>query len=211
MNRPARITTLAALSLVAACASLTKKEPFTTYAPRYTPAAAPAAAAPVRWQLAVDTPFASDTLDSTRMLVMPTPGAIETYTNARWADTTPLMVRSLLIQAFQDSRRITGVGAVSSGLRADFVIGIDLYDFETQYDGASPRAVIRLNAKLVDQSQNRVIASRMFDASAPVGGATAADASIASEQALATLLPQIVAWTFEIAEPAWQKSPRATP
>ena len=95
MNRSGRIATLAVLVLVGACASLTKKEPFTTYSPRYTPPPAATTGAPVGWQLSIDTPLASDALDSTRMLVMPSPGALETYKGGRWADTAPLVLRTL--------------------------------------------------------------------------------------------------------------------
>jgi cholesterol transport system auxiliary component len=122
MIRPGRILTLALLVLVGACASLTKKEPFTTYSPRSAPQPAAAGASRVDWQLAIDTPLASDTLDTSRMLVMPSPGAIETYKGGRWSDTAPLVLRTLLIQAFQDSGRIVGVGAVASGLHGDFVL-----------------------------------------------------------------------------------------
>jgi len=181
-----------------ACASLTgKKEPFTTYAPHYAPPAAASNATRVDWQLAIDTPQASDALNSTRMLVMPTPGAIETYKGGRWPDTVPLLLRGLVIHAFQDSGRITGVGAITSGLHADYALTMDLYDFETQYRDGAPHAVIRLYAKLTDFSINRIAAARMFEIDAPVGGAQAADAAAAFGQALDQLLPQVVDWTLE--------------
>ena len=201
---------LAALLLMGACASLTgQKEPFTTYLPRYTPAPAAANAPRVDWQLTIDTPLAGDVLDTTRMLVMPAPGAIETYKAGRWADSVPLLLRALLIQAFQTSNRITGVGAVASGLHGDFQLAADLYDFETQYRDGSPHVLIRLNAKLVDESLNRVAASRTFEVDTPVAGATAADAAAAFEQALNELLPEIVGWTLEQGQSVWSKS-RAT-
>ncbi|HVV96666.1 MAG TPA: ABC-type transport auxiliary lipoprotein family protein [Rhodanobacteraceae bacterium] len=203
MIRPGRILTLALLVLVGACASLTKKEPFTTYSPRYAPQPAAAGASRVDWQLAIDTPLASDTLDTSRMLVMPSPGAIETYKGGRWSDTAPLVLRTLLIQAFQDSGRIVGVGAVASGLHGDFVLSIDLYDFETQYRDGAPHAVIRLNARLGDSSVNRIAASRAFEVDAPVGGTTAADAAAAIEQAVNRLLPDIVGWTLGEGQKAW--------
>ena len=208
MNRSGRVTTLALLVLLGACASFTKKEPFTTYSPRYTPAQANASASatPVRWQLLIDTPLASDTLDSSRMLVMPSPGALETYRNARWADTTPLLLRSLLIQAFQDSKRIEGVGAVTSAIHGDFLLTIDLYDFETQYRDGAPTAVIRLNAKLTDFSVNRIRAAHMFEVAAPVAGAQAADAAVAFENALGQLLPQMVEWTLDQGQQEWAKN-----
>jgi cholesterol transport system auxiliary component len=203
MIRSGRILTLAVLVLLGACTSLTKREPFTTYSPRYTPPSATAGATRVDWQLAIDTPFASDMLATTRMLVMPAPGAIETYKSGRWADTAPIVLRTLLIEAFQTSGRIAGVGAVASGLHGDFVLSIDLYDFETQYRDGAPRAVIRLNARLGDSRVNRVAASRTFEAEAPVAGTTAADAAAAIEQALNRLLPEIVGWTLDEGAKAW--------
>jgi cholesterol transport system auxiliary component len=208
MTRLSRCLLVAAALSVGACSSLTgKREPFTTYAPRY--AAPDASGARVDWQLAIDTPLASDALDTTRMLVMPTPGAIETYKGGRWADTVPMMLRGLLIQAFQSSGRITGVGASASGLHADYTLAIDLYDFETQYRDGVPHAVIRLNAKLTDAVLNRVAAARTFESEAPVAGVQAADAAAAVEQTLNRLLPEIVGWTLDQGESAW--SQRNTP
>jgi cholesterol transport system auxiliary component len=201
-----RCLAFAVVLLVASCASLTaQKEPFTTYSPLYAPPPATSNARPVDWQLTIDTPLAGDALDTTRMLVMPTPGALETYKNGRWADTMPLLLRALLIQAFQSSGRIQGVGAVASGLHGDYLLSIDLYDFETQYRDGAPHAVIRLNVKLVDESQNRVAAARSFEADAPVAGAQAGDAAAALEQALNRLLPDIVGWTLDQGQAVWTK------
>lgn len=197
MMRMRWLLPLSVALVLGACGSLTgKKEPFTVYAPRYTAPADTAKGPPVQWQLSIDTPLASDALDSAHMLVMPSPGALETYKNARWSDTTPMLLRALLIQAFQDSGRITGVGASTSGLHGDYLLNIDLYDFETQYREGSPHAVIRLTAKLTDSSLNRIAAARTFEADAPVAGSLAPAAAAAFDQALGELLPQIVDWTL---------------
>lgn len=206
-----KIRILAALLVVllTGCSALTgKRQPYTVYSPRYTPPAAEANAPRIEWQLAVDTPIASDALDSSHMLVMPTPGAIESYKNARWSDEVPMLLRSLLIQSFQDSGRITGVGAISSALHADYSLSVDLYDFETQYRDGNPSAIIRLNARLTDYSVNRVRAARTFEVDAPVAGSDAAHAAAAFEQALNQLLPQIVAWTFENGQESWKSDKR---
>jgi cholesterol transport system auxiliary component len=207
MQRLRALPALAALVLVGACASLTgSKESFTVYSPRYeAPASAPGKA--VDWQLAIDTPLASDALDTARMLVMPTPGALETYKGGRWADTPPLMLRGLLIEAFQQTGRIAGVGAVTSGLHADYMITIDLYDFEVQYRDGAPHAVIRLNAKLNDASINRVRAAKTFEADEAVAGATAGDAAAAFDRAIDALLADIVRWTVDQGESTWSQMP----
>ena len=197
---------LAAL-VVGACSSLTgRKDPFTVYAPRYTAPADAAKGASVPWQLSIDTPVASDVLDTPRMLVMPSPGALETYKGARWSDTAPLLLRTLMVQAFQESGRISGVGASTSGLHGDYLLAVDLYDFETQDRDGSPHAMIRLNAKLTVSSTNRIVAARAFEADAPVAGSQAAAAAAAFDQALAQLLPSIVDWALTEGDSRWQKN-----
>jgi cholesterol transport system auxiliary component len=193
--------------VLGACSSLTgKKEPFTVYAPRYTAPADAAKGASVQWQLSIDTPVASDALDTPRMLVMPSPGALETYKGARWSDTAPMLLRALMVQAFQQSGRISGVGASTSGLHGDYLLAVDLYDFETQYRDGSPHAVIRLNAKLTDSSTSRIAAARAFEADAPVAGSQPAAAAASFEQALAQLLPSIVDWALTEGEARWEKN-----
>jgi cholesterol transport system auxiliary component len=199
---------LVALLLLAACASLTgTRESFTVYSPRYDVPSASAKGKAVAWQLAVDTPLASDAIDTSRMLVMPTPGALETYKGGRWADTPPLMLRGLLIEAFQQTGRIAGVGAATSGLHADYMLTIDLYDFEAQYRDGAPHAVIRLNAKLNDASINRVRAAKMFEADEPIAGTTAGDAATAFDRAIDALLADIVGWTIDQGESTWSQMP----
>ncbi len=215
MKRLRRVPGLVAFALVGACASLTgSKESFTVYSPRYEPPANAAQGKPVDWQLAIDTPLASDALDTSRMLVMPTPGALETYNGGRWADTPPLMLRGLLIEAFQQTGRIAGVGAVTSGIHADYTVTIDLYDFEVQYRDGAPHATIRLNAKLNDASINRVRAAKTFEADEPVSGAAAGDAAAAFDRTIDALLSDIVRWTIDQGESAWSQtphSPRSSP
>jgi cholesterol transport system auxiliary component len=215
MKRLRTLSALAALVLVGACASLTgTRESFTVYSPRYEAPSKPGPGKAVDWQLAIDTPLASDALDTSRMLVMPTPGALETYKDGRWADTAPLMLRGLLIEAFQQTGRIAGVGALTSAIHADYTMTIDLYDFEVQYRDGAPHAVIRLNVQLNDSSINRVSAAKTFEADEPVAGATAGDAAAAFDRTIDTLLASIVQWTIDQGDSGWAKTqhpPRSSP
>ena len=214
MKRLRALPALAALLLVGACASLTgTREAFTVYSPRYE-APSSMQGKTVDWQLAIDTPIASDALDTSRMLVMPTPGALETYKDGRWADSAPLMLRGLLIEAFQETGRIAGVGALTSAIHTDFTMTIDLYDFEVQYRDGAPHAVIRLNAQLNDSSINRVRAAKTFESDEPVAGTTAADAAAAFDRTLDTLLAAIVQWTIDQGDGVWSQTrhpPRSSP
>lgn len=184
------------------CSSLldVQRQPFTIYAPSYRAAAATRDGPHVDWQLIVETPLASDTLETARMLVMPTPGVLEVFPGARWSDPTPALLRSLVVRGFEDSGRIVGVGGGASGLRGDYALAIDLRDFQIEYRGGAAAAAIRFQARLLDYTSNRVLASRAFEAQAPAAGASAANAFAAFEAALNQVIPQLVDWTLSEGE-----------
>jgi cholesterol transport system auxiliary component len=195
---PRRLVPLALVLPLAACSSLfnVQRTPFTIYSPRLEPVAAPAAGAPpVTWQLAVETPLASDALDTVRIVVMPSPGVIEVYPGARWSDSAPALLRNLVVQGFERTGRITGVGSSASGLRADYALAITLHDFELEVADGS-RAVVRLQARLLDYTSNRVLATRGFEVEAPAAASDAAAAFAAFEVALNRLVPDLVDWTL---------------
>lgn len=183
---------------VAGCSSLlnVQRQPFTTYSPTYRAAAATAAGPAVDWQLIVETPLSSATLDTARMLVMPTPGVLEVFPAARWRDTTPALLRSLVVQGFESSGRIVGIGSAQSGLRADYALAIELLDFQLELRGGAPHAVVRFQAQLRDYTSNRVLATRAFTEDSPAGGTDAGNAFTAFEIVLNKIIPELVDWTL---------------
>lgn len=200
MNRPTRLLIASTLLvLLNACAALSGKHgSFAVYAPQlHLPAAQESAPdkSPTSWQLLVDTPRASAAIDTTRIAVMPAPGVLEVYPDARWRDPAPAMLRSLIVQAFDHDGRIGGVSATESGLNGDFSLSIELRDFQVELAGGSANAAIRFSAKLFDRRSNRIVASRAFEAVVPAAGSDIASAVAGFEQALDRLLPQLVDWT----------------
>lgn len=189
---------------LAACSSLlnVQRTPFTIYAPQLAAPTTEPATGAVDWQLAVETPLASDALDTVRIVVMPSPGVIEVFPGARWRDAAPAMLRSLVVQGFQDSRRIVGVGSTVSGLHADYALGIDLRDFQLEMHDGAPRAVIRFQAKLLDYTTNRVLATQSFAEAVAAAGTDAASAFAAFEAALNRVIPTLVDWTLREGERA---------
>jgi cholesterol transport system auxiliary component len=186
---------------LAACSSLfnVQRTPFTIYSPKLAAPAATAAAAPVDWQLAVETPLASDALDTARIVVMPSPGVIEVYPGARWSDSAPALLRNLIVQGFEDSQRIVGVGSAASGLRADYALAIEVRDFQLEMNTGT-HAQIRLQVRLLDYTTNRVLAARTFDAQAPAATTDAAAAFGAFQDALNRIVPELVEWTLREGE-----------
>jgi len=203
MNARLRLPALLLALPLAACSSLlnVQRTPFTIYSPKLAAPAQDATAARVDWQLAVETPLASDALDTVRIVVMPSPGVIEVYPGARWSDSAPALLRNLIVQGFEASHRITGVGSSASGLRADYALGIALHDFQLEMGGGA-HAVVRLQARLLDYTTNRVLAAQAFSVETPAQGSDAAAAFAAFEAALNQLVPQLVDWSLHEGEAA---------
>lgn len=203
--------------LLGACSSLlnVQRTPFTIYSPQYT--AGRSVGAPVDWQLVVETPLASDTLATARILVMPSPGVIEVFPGARWSDPAPSLLRDLAVRGFEASGRIVGVGSAVSGLRADYSLAIDLHAFQIEIVDGAPRAAVRFQARLLDYTSNRVIAARSFSAEEAASGADARGAFAAFQQALNVSVAELVDWTLASGEadhaaaqaPATTDSPQA--
>ncbi len=199
MKRMSQPLTVAASLLLGACATLSgKHDSFVTYAPQLQMTTVEnAAAAKIDWQLLIDTPRASAALDTTRIAIMTSPGVIEVYPAARWRDPAPAMLRSLLVQAFDDDGRVGGVSAVDSGLNGDYSLSMDLRDFQIELVDGSARAAIRLTARLFDRRSNRIVASQSFSEEAPATSSDVASAADAFTAALDQLMPKVVAWTIE--------------
>lgn len=194
MSLPTRIAGLLAACLLASCASLTgKTDPFAIYSPQLR--ATPGSGQPVDWQLAIDTPLASGAIDSTRIAIMPSPGVLQIYPAARWRDPAPALVRGLIVEGFERSGRILGVGA-TAGLRAEVGLTLELRAFQAEVGPDGARAVVRLQASLVDYSSNRVFAARSFEAITPAQSPAITAMFPAFEAALDQVVPQLVDWTL---------------
>lgn len=162
----------------------------------------------VEWQLAVDRPSSPAGLATTRIAVARGPHAIDYYAGAQWIDDAPNMVQRLLIESFENSGRIVGVGRESISLRSDFVLQIELREFQAHYaNGAEvPTVNVRVSVKLVRMPQRHIVASASMERLM-----TSPDNRMASivdifDQALGKVLRDIVVWTLTNPETrAWRR------
>lgn len=206
MNRALSILIASGMSLLlGACAALSGKHgSFAIYAPQLDMAAHARDNASVPWQLLVGTPQSSSTLDSARIAIMPSAGVLEVYADARWSDPAPTLLRNLVVRAFESDARVNGVSVVDAGLSGDYLLAINLHDFQIELADGTPRAVIRLSAKLYDRNSNRIVASQALSASAEAGSTDAASAASAFELAINELMPQLVEWTIAQGNGHWE-------
>ena len=158
----------------------------------------------VDWQMVVETPSSAASLDTARIALQRTPLTFEYYADAAWTDNAPAMVQTSLIESFEATHRISGVGREAIGLRPDYVLMTDLREFEAVYDGDNPIPTIwiRMNVKLVKLPERRIVASDTFGDKLPATGSKLPDIVAAFDEALGHVLKKVV--LFTLAEPSQQ-------
>lgn len=146
-------------------------------------------------QLLITEPTALKALDSDKVVVHTSPSAIQYLSNSQWSDRLPNIVQARLIQAFEDSGRVGGVGRPGDGLAIDYRILTEIRAFGVSTFGA-PTANVEMSAKILNDRNGVVITQRVFSASAPVVGA-GNDAFIAAlDVAFDRVASEIVTWTL---------------
>ncbi|MCD7100276.1 ABC-type transport auxiliary lipoprotein family protein [Stenotrophomonas sp. MMGLT7] len=189
---PLLLLPLSACSLLASGS----RDAVTIYAPQVSVAPDPAWPQ-VAWQLSVAKPSAARIVDSPRINVRPSPDELEVYRGVTWAQSATDMVEDSVLRAFEDSGRIAGVARSATGIRADYRLVLDLRRFEADYAGqALPAATIELNAKLLHNIDQRIVASRTFVQAVPAATTGTADVAKAFEQALSKATSDVVGWTL---------------
>lgn len=151
----------------------------------------------VGWQLAVDLPVASAGIDSGRIALMHTPMKLDYYARSNWVDRAPAMVQNLIIESYENSDRIVGVGRVSVNLRADYVLATELREFQVEYyhDG-KPLVHVQINAKLVKFPERAIVGNITSERMVPATEDSMAAIIPAFDEALGKVLRDIVDWSL---------------
>lgn len=186
------------LLLLGGCLSLGGSNAITVYSPQLKTEAKSDWPA-VTWPLLVGKPLASAVLDSDGIAVRPQPGLLQVYHGVNWADPAPEMLQTVLVQAFEDSGKIGAVGRESSGMRGDYVLLLDMRQFEAVYADPeqAPSVVVELQAKLLSNPDGRVLSAKTFRAEVPAADAAIPAVVDAFDAAMTHSVSDIVGWTLE--------------
>lgn len=154
----------------------------------------------VQWQLVIEELIAAGGLDTARIATRSSPTEINYFANARWTERAPKMVQSLLVESFENSHRIVSVGRQAVGLRSDFNLKAELREFQAEYfDGAAtPTVRVTINAKLVTQPRQEIVASKTFESRVEAREDSMAAIVEAFDDALGRVMKHIVQWTLEL-------------
>jgi len=153
------------------------------------------------WQIAVMSPEASSSLATDRIAIR-RGDQLDYYANAQWTDAAPQLLQTLFIRALEKN----GVTAASdvAGIDSDYILQSELHTFEARYDHSdgAPTIVVDVTVKLVTSRSATIVASRDFHLEQPAS-ANSVDAAVAAfDQAVGSLLDQIVPWVLDAAHQA---------
>ncbi len=183
------LTRLQAVSTPNELYALTPKSTFSSNLPR------------LSQQIVVEEPTATAAVSTDQIAVQPTSLRVQYLPRARWVDRAPLIVQSLLIESFENTERVPAVGSSAIGLRADYYIATDLREFQAMLPSdASPDAplqvLVRLNIKLIDAEEDRIIGSRSFEEIVPTATDDPADVTFAFDEALGDVMRDCIEWSI---------------
>jgi len=156
----------------------------------------PAGLPKVRWQLVVAQPNADADLDTARIALRRSGNVTEYFANAAWVDNAPNLVQSKLIEAFEQSGSVA-VGRDVSSLIPDYVLQVELRDFQAEYGGPVAGAHVRITAKLVRMSDRKIVDTINAEQKAQSSGTDMQQVISAFQQALGPVLTQIVTGTLK--------------
>lgn len=177
--------------LVAACSGGEKIEAIYEVSALQSPSVAGATSA----QILVPEPAALAAFATNRMPVKPTPITVSYYPAVTLQDTVPKVMQRVLLDTFQNSGRVRAVGLPGQSLLINYQVVTEVRAFQAEtFDG--DRARIEVFAKLLNDTNGRVISSRVFVTTVPMPGDDAEDAAIGLNQAAQALSTDVVDWTL---------------
>ncbi|WP_188822008.1 ABC-type transport auxiliary lipoprotein family protein [Brucella endophytica] len=149
-------------------------------------------------QILIQNPAALKALDGQNIVVNTSPDEIEYLKGAQWGDRLPNIVQSRLVQAFDNTGLLGGVGRPGDGLAIDYQIITDIRTFGVDAFKGTPMAIVEIGAKVMNDKNGEVRATRVFTASVPVNGTGNAAYVQALNAAFDKVSGEIVNWTLSV-------------
>ena len=147
-------------------------------------------------QILVTEPTALKALDSEQVVIRLSGVEIQYLSKARWGDRLPKLVQAKLVEAFENTGRLGGVGKPGEGLAIDFQVVTDIRAFQVETNGGT-HANVEISVKLLNDRNGTVRSQRVFSATSAVEGSGNRDYIAALDRAFAEVSTEIVGWTLK--------------
>ncbi|WP_245581903.1 ABC-type transport auxiliary lipoprotein family protein [Phyllobacterium phragmitis] len=149
-------------------------------------------------QILIATPAALKAFDGENIVINTSAAKIEYLKGAQWGDRLPTLVQSRLVQAFENTGLLGGVGRPGDGLAINYQIITDIRSFGVDAFTSPRTAIVEIAAKILNDKNGEVRSTRVFSASAPVSGTGNAAYVRALNAAFDQVTGDIVGWTLSV-------------
>lgn len=143
-------------------------------------------------QILVPEPTTVRALDTDRIAARPNQSQYAYLGGAVWSDRLPRLLQARLVQTLQNSGRVRAAAIPGQGLLIDYQLVVDIRAFELTPGGVVADFAVRL----MDDSNGRVIRSRVFRTAFPVPSGDPATVVQALDQAMDQTFVEMANWAF---------------
>jgi cholesterol transport system auxiliary component len=118
--------------------------------------------------IAIGRPDVAPGLDTNRIAVLKG-RQLDYYRAARWGGSTTEVVQTFLVDSLEDQRLFRSVTAEQARVAADYVLDVEVRDFQAEYAGESgpPRVRVKMVGRLIRVIDRELAASVTAEAEAP--------------------------------------------
>ncbi|WP_108663265.1 ABC-type transport auxiliary lipoprotein family protein [Acuticoccus kandeliae] len=148
-----------------------------------------------RAQILVPEPRALEALNTSKIAVKPTELTLSYYPEVAYQDVAPRVLQRVLLDTFQNTGRVDAVGLPGQSLLINYQIVTEVRAFQVETYG-SDRARVEVSVKLLNDSNGRVMSSRIFDTVVPISNDQVETAAAGMNQAVQRLAVDVVNWTL---------------
>ncbi|EAZ99817.1 ABC-type transport auxiliary lipoprotein family protein [Marinobacter sp. ELB17] len=146
------------------------------------------------YSLRVDTPVASEPINSTRILAKPEATEFRIYGGVRWRDTAPVIMRDAITAALRRSQGFERVITDVSPAEADLTMVTELLAFQSQPGANHSDVVIRLYSEIMENRSRRTACSQVFDIKTSAASNRLDDVIIAFDGAGQRMVSELALW-----------------
>lgn len=180
--------------IVSACGTTTPLDTFNLSAP----SAISPAAKRSHIQILIPTPTALKALDSENIVISTGSGEISYLAGAQWGDRLTNIVQSKLVESFENSGALGGVGRPGDGLAINYQILTELRAFAVNATTSPKMANVEIAVRVLNDKTGEVRATRVFQERVAVSGVGNPAYTKALNAAFERVTAEIVKWSISV-------------
>ncbi|MDP3532751.1 MAG: ABC-type transport auxiliary lipoprotein family protein [Alphaproteobacteria bacterium] len=151
----------------------------------------------VQGLIIVERPHVGADIETEKITVHLTPHKVDYYKQAKWIERAHKMMQNLIVESFENSRKITAIASDAAKLRSDYLLMTELKEFqaESYHNPQETRVHVALNAKLIKMPERKLVTSQNFD-QVLVAPSLKMDEIVSTfDKAAGKILKKLVIWT----------------